>query len=159
MIFHDVLKRNPAFFLDVIGIFFYSQSDSGGGRGGAERIFLTGVGTIREMGINRRSVIISGAAVVCGSAIICSVGIVCSAAFVMWRGIRPWRRNCRWLGNSVAWNLSVTVARHSSVARHLSCDCVRNSQKCKCWLLGSVKYRISSRALTKLKNGIACFTF
>ena len=135
MIFHDVLKRNPAFFLDVIGIFFYSQSDSGGGRGGAERIFLTGARTIHEMGINRGSVIINGAAVVCGSANNCSVGIVCSAAFVTWRGIRPWRGIC-----------PVTV---SGIHRNVSVGCLapRNT----------VFPLISAQI--KSKNGIACLTF
>ena len=63
------------------------QSGGRGGGGGAERIFITGAGTIREMGTIRGSIIICGAAVVCGSAIICSVGIVCSAAFIKWRDI------------------------------------------------------------------------
>ena len=55
------IKQIPAFVLHVICIFFYSQSDRGGRGGGAERIFITGAGTIQEMGIFRGSVIICGA--------------------------------------------------------------------------------------------------
>ena len=107
----DWNKANSSILSACHWYFFLLPERQSGGRGGggAERNFITGAGTIREMGIIRGSIIICGAAVVCGSAIICSVGIVCSAAFVKWRDIQ------------VAWQPS--VAWNSSVARHLSCDC------------------------------------